>query len=64
MCPKDQALKVYDVVNFDQMHIIKLKFVPELCEFIQNHTSFGSVIAVTQFREPIIHLIKAETQEG
>jgi peptidylprolyl isomerase domain and WD repeat-containing protein 1 len=26
---KDSALKVFDVVNFDLMHMIKLKFVPD-----------------------------------
>lgn len=29
--PRDSALKVFDVVNFDQMHMIKLKFVPDQC---------------------------------
>jgi len=31
VCAKDQALKMFDVVNFDMMHMIKLKFTPELC---------------------------------
>lgn len=44
---KDSALKVFDVVNFDLMHMIKLKFVPDLCEFIHKATSFSSVIAIS-----------------
>ena len=48
VCPKDQSLKVFDVVNFDLMHMIKFKFIPELCEFIHKTTSYSSVIAVTQ----------------
>jgi peptidylprolyl isomerase domain and WD repeat-containing protein 1 len=48
VCSKDQALKVFDVVNFDLMHMIKLKFVPELCEFINKHSSFSYIIAITQ----------------
>ena len=48
VCPKDQTLKVFDVVNFDLMHMIKLKFVPDLCEFIYKTTSFSSIVAITQ----------------
>jgi peptidylprolyl isomerase domain and WD repeat-containing protein 1 len=57
-------LKIFDVLNFDLMHMIRLKFVPELCEFINKHSSFSSIIAVTQFRESNIYLIKSETSEG
>ncbi len=64
VCSKDQALKIFDVLNFDLMHMIRLKFVPELCEFINKHSSFSSIIAVTQFRESNIYLIKSETSEG
>jgi len=32
--PKDNSLKVFDVANFDMMHMVKLKFSPELCEFV------------------------------
>lgn len=64
VCGKDQALKIFDVVNFDLMHMIKLKFVPELCEFIHKASIFSSVIAITQYMESVIHLIKAETPEG
>ena len=45
---KDCALKVFDVVNFDLMHMIKLKFTPDLCEFIHKSSSFSSIIAISQ----------------
>lgn len=45
---KDSALKVFDVVNFDLMHMIKLKFVPDICEFIHKESSFSSVIAISE----------------
>jgi peptidylprolyl isomerase domain and WD repeat-containing protein 1 len=64
VCSKDQALKVFDVLNFDLMHMIRLKFVPDMCEFIHKASSFSSVIAITQYQEAVIHLIKAETPEG
>ena len=42
-------MKIFDVVNFDLMHMIKLKFVPDLCEFINKQGSFSSLIAITQY---------------
>ena len=44
---KDQSLKIFDVANFDLMHMIKLKFAPELCEFINKQSAFGILLAVT-----------------
>jgi peptidylprolyl isomerase domain and WD repeat-containing protein 1 len=45
---KDQQLKIFDVVNFDLMHIIKLKFQPDLCEYINTESSFSGIIAITE----------------
>jgi hypothetical protein len=44
----DSALKVFDVVNFDLMHMIKLKFIPDVCEFIHKSSSFSSLIAIAE----------------
>jgi peptidylprolyl isomerase domain and WD repeat-containing protein 1 len=62
--PKDQSLKVFDVANFDLMHFLKLKFEPNLCEFIHRQSAFGALVAVTQANSPVVHIIKAETAEG
>lgn len=48
VCSKDGALKVFDVVNFDMMHKIQLKFTPDQCEFIHKASSFSSVIAISE----------------
>jgi peptidylprolyl isomerase domain and WD repeat-containing protein 1 len=47
VCSKDSALKMFDVVNFDLMHMIKLKFTPEVCEFINKSSSFSSLLAIS-----------------
>lgn len=44
----DMSMKIFDVVNFDLMHQIKLKFTPDCCEFIHKKTSFSAVIAVAE----------------
>ena len=44
----DQSVKIFDVVNFDLMHMVKLKFVPDCCEFIQKKSSFSAVLAVAE----------------
>ncbi len=45
---KDSALKIFDIVNFDMMHMIKLKFVPDQCEFIHKKSSFSAVVAISE----------------
>ena len=49
VCQKDQSLKIFDVMNFDLMHMIKLKFIPDICEFIQKSSSFSSLMAITVY---------------
>ena len=46
VCPGDQTLKIFDVLNFDLNNMIKLNFVPAVCEFIGNKTSKKNLIAV------------------
>ena len=44
----DSGLKVFDVANFDLMHMIKLKFVPNVCEFIHKKSSFSALLAIAE----------------
>jgi peptidylprolyl isomerase domain and WD repeat-containing protein 1 len=44
----DSALKVFDVTNFDLMHMIKLKFIPDICEFIHKKSSFSALLAIAE----------------
>jgi peptidylprolyl isomerase domain and WD repeat-containing protein 1 len=41
----DQQLKVYDVVNFDMINIIKLSYIPSTCAWIHKAAA-KSIIAV------------------
>eukprot|EP00347_Sterkiella_histriomuscorum_P006628 403352043 len=61
---KDQTIKIFDVVNFDLMHMVKVKFIPDVCEFIHKKSSFSAIIAVAEFNQPKIHIIKAESADG
>jgi hypothetical protein len=46
VCPGDQTLKIFDVLNFDLNNMIKLNFLPGVCEFIGNMNSNKNLIAV------------------
>lgn len=46
VCPGDQTLKIFDVLNFDLNNMIKLNFIPGVCEFVGNITSKNNLIAV------------------
>mmetsp|Transcript_24177 Transcript_24177/g.18411 ORF Transcript_24177/g.18411 Transcript_24177/m.18411 type:complete len:85 (-) Transcript_24177:189-443(-) len=37
---KDRSLKVFDVVNFDVMNMLSLKFTPDVCQFIHKQEDF------------------------
>jgi len=43
----DKSLKIYDVVNFDMINLIQLKYVPTSCEWIHEQKSLrGPLVAV------------------
>jgi len=44
----DQTLKVYDVVNFDMINMIKLGYTPSTCEIFTQKSSGKSYIAVAE----------------
>mmetsp|Transcript_6885 Transcript_6885/g.6080 ORF Transcript_6885/g.6080 Transcript_6885/m.6080 type:complete len:121 (+) Transcript_6885:177-539(+) len=45
----DKGMKIIDVINFDIMNKVALKFTPDLCEFINKNEDFQSIIAVSEF---------------
>ena len=59
---KDESLKIFDVLNFDMIHFIKLKFIPFHCEFVSKINDPSIVIAVTEKDKGNIYLIKAESK--
>lgn len=58
MSQSDNSLKIFDVANFDLIHFVKLKFSPNLVEFIAKQSAFSSVVAVTSGTH--IYLLKPE----
>lgn len=46
VCPSDKTLKIFDVPNFDLNNMIKLNFIPGVCEYIGNKISKKNLIAV------------------
>lgn len=58
--PKDECVKIFDILNFDMIHFIKLKFVPYLCEFVNDSKDPQLKVAVTEKDTGNIHILKAE----
>ena len=61
-CPEEKSLKVFDVVNFDLMNMIKVNFTPNLMQFVSKQNMFAPILAVTESESPSIRLIRAEQQ--
>ena len=59
---KDESLKIFDILNFDMIHFIKLKFVPFHCEFVSKINDPCILIALTEKDSGNIHLVKAESK--
>lgn len=59
-CPQEQSLKIFDVVNFDLINMVKLDFTPLRIQFVNKATNFSSLLAVSDQDSPAIKLVKAE----
>jgi peptidylprolyl isomerase domain and WD repeat-containing protein 1 len=60
--PKDESLKIYDVINFDMINFVKLNFTPNLCCFINKNNDPGLLIALTEKDSGNIHIIKGDSK--
>ena len=54
------TMKLFDVASFDVIHIIKLSFIPSVCEFVHKTSSFSPLLAIAEFNTTQITIIKAE----
>ena len=59
-CPNEQSIKIFDVVNFDLMNMIKLNFIPNQIQFVNVKSSFQPLLAVSEKESPNLRLIKTE----
>ena len=53
-------MKLFDVINFDIMHMAKIDFVPTICEFVDNVSSFSPILAIGEQGEPTIRIVNVE----
>lgn len=54
------SIKLFDVVNFDLMNMIRLDFTPMQIEFVNKLTNFSSILAVSDRDTSFLRLVKAE----
>ena len=66
-CDSEQTLKLFDTLNFDVIHFIKLGFAPGECDFVSKINSFSPVLAVAELPSAdglettgLIRLVKVE----
>lgn len=59
---KDDSLKIFEVINFDMINYVSLKFSPLLCQFISKYNDPGLLIAVTEKENGNIHLVKGDSK--
>ncbi|XP_074294950.1 peptidyl-prolyl cis-trans isomerase CYP71-like [Silene latifolia] len=52
----EDTLKVYDVVNFDMMVMIRLQFIPGAVEWVYNHGDLKAKLAVSDRNSPYVHI--------
>ena len=57
-------MKLFDVSSFDVIHILKLDFVPSVCEFVHKVTSFSPLLAIADANKPMIKIINAEQSQS
>ena len=56
ICASDQTLKVFDVINFDMINMIKLPFTPKVSEWVHSPGDALSTIAVSDSSSPLIRV--------
>jgi peptidylprolyl isomerase domain and WD repeat-containing protein 1 len=62
-CAKDRTLKIYDVINFDMTHILKLPYVPLDCEWVHRKGAARPLVAVSECESGTIRLYDGQMTE-
>lgn len=60
--PKDESLKLYDIINFDMINFIKFSFLPNLCCFINKKNDPVILMAVSEKDSGNIHIVKGDSK--
>uniref|UniRef100_A0A6A7FWL0 peptidylprolyl isomerase n=1 Tax=Hirondellea gigas TaxID=1518452 RepID=A0A6A7FWL0_9CRUS len=61
---EDSTLKIFDVVNFDMINILKLDFQPSTCEFIHSSSDPQASIAVADSKSSRILIFDANSGDS
>jgi len=60
-CAQDQSLKMYDIVNFDMISMVKLPYQPAACAWVSRKGAADGVVAVSAKDSPSIRLYRARS---
>lgn len=52
----DQSVKVYDVVNYDMMVMLRLPFIPGAAEWVYKQGDVKSKLAISDRNSPFVHI--------
>ena len=58
---EDQSLKMYDIVNFDMISMVKLPYPPSTCTWVSPKGAADGVVAVSALDSPAIRLYRARS---
>lgn len=52
----DHAVKIYDVVNYDMMAMIRLPYIPGAVEWVYTHADVKAKLAVSDRNSSFVHI--------
>jgi peptidylprolyl isomerase domain and WD repeat-containing protein 1 len=55
----DNSAKVYDVVNYDMMSMLRLSFVPGAIEWVCKQGDAKAKLAISELSTPMVHIFDA-----
>lgn len=57
----DKSVKIYDVVNYDMMVMIRLPFVPGTVEWVYKQGDVKAKLAISDRNSPFVHIYDARS---
>lgn len=57
----DRSVKIYDVVNYDMMAMIRLSFVPGSVEWVYKQGDVKAKLAISDSNSPFVHIYDARS---
>jgi peptidylprolyl isomerase domain and WD repeat-containing protein 1 len=57
----DRSVKVYDVVNFDMMVMIRLPYIPGAIEWVYNQGDVKASLAISDRNSSFVHIYDARS---